>query len=202
MAPGAISCTRRSQLGISTMFCMTRRARELRRVACRQLRMMCRPVMTRETSRIRRTRGKSSRSPHVARLALLLEHRMCWTQPAARIHARIAHKKMPTSPHQCDSRRQHSQPQFRALERRRPLEVVQVDPLRNCLSCPGPRHLWSAAARRRFAFFSVFSVSELCALWAVVYSDAVGVAARLSVPDFELSTLNSLASPPQRHHRM
>ena len=102
--------------------------------------VMHRAVVTSQTSRIASLRRKRSRRPHMARRALRFQHRVCRTHPPARIHARVPRKSVPSNPNQHKRRQPHAKPKFRALQPRRPLEIIQVDPLRQFLSCSCSRH--------------------------------------------------------------
>src|ERR1051326_1976548 len=92
--------------------------------------MVGRTVVARETCRILRSCRKSTRFPHMARRALLLQNGMSFAQPAAGVHAIVMREKVPANPHQRHRRRKNRQQEFGSLERSRPLEIVQVDPLR------------------------------------------------------------------------
>ena len=131
---------RRRQIQPPVMLHMAFRASKLLSLRC--CLVMRWPVMTSQARRIRRRSRKSSRQLPMARRALLFEHCVCSTQSPAGINAIIMSKKVPTDPHQRNHRRQNRQPQFRALERSRPFEIIQVNPLRDRLGCPCPCHFW------------------------------------------------------------
>src|SRR5208282_23552 len=82
----------------------------------------------------------------MARCALPFQHRVRRAHPPARIHPRILCETVPANPSKRQQRRHHAEPQFRALERRRPLEIVQVHPLRQLLRRPRPSHFFSATS--------------------------------------------------------
>ena len=83
-------------------------------------------------------RGKRACRLQMASRAIFFQHRVRFAHAAAGIDAMIAGKAAPRNPHQCEQRQQEAQPEFRALQQRRPLEIVEVDALREffCGACP------------------------------------------------------------------
>ena len=132
---------RRNDIHSSAMLRVARRATK-----CFGLRgVMHRPIVARQTSRIAGLRGKRALPLQVARRALSLQHRVRRAHPPARVHPRIARETVPPDPHQSNRRHANAQPKPRALQRRRPLEVIQVDPLRQLLGCSCSRHSFTSS---------------------------------------------------------
>jgi hypothetical protein len=148
---------RRNNIHSPAVFGVARRATK-----CIRLRSVVhRPIVARQTSRIAGLRRKHARRLHVARRTVSLQHRVRLAHSPARIHPRVPRKSVPANPNQRDRRQPHAQPKLRALQRRRPLEIIQVDPLRQLLGCPcsshsftqneaegslAPRHFFKSAA--------------------------------------------------------
>ena len=60
---------------------------------------------------------------------------MSFGEAAATINARVSENGAFGNPSERKQGQQETEPKFRALQRRRPLEVVEVDALREFLSC-------------------------------------------------------------------
>ena len=85
--------------------------------------------------------GKGPGLLHMAGGALFFENGVGSGHPAAGIHAMIAGKTMPGDPNESEQRQQKTEPKFCALERRRPLEIVEVDALGELLCCACACHV-------------------------------------------------------------
>ena len=103
-------------------------------------RVMWRPVVARQAGRISCSRRESPGLPHVAGRALFFQNRVSVTQAPAGVHAMVMDKKVNTDPHQRNRRNHNGEPQPRILERSRPFEIVQVNPLSDGFSCARSRH--------------------------------------------------------------
>jgi len=73
---------------------------------------------------------------------------MRFREPPAAVNARIFKNRPFPTPNQRQQRQQHAEPEFRALQRRRPLEIIQVDPLRQFFRCPCACHVVLLVAQR------------------------------------------------------
>src|SRR6516164_842897 len=71
---------------------------------------------------------------------VLFQYRVGLAHSSVRIDARIARNSPPRDPAHGKQRHQHAEPQLRALIWRRPLEIIEVNPLRQLLCCPCSRH--------------------------------------------------------------
>src|SRR4029077_8839261 len=91
--------------------------------------MMVWAVVAVEASGVSRFRGKCAFSSQVASRAVFFQHRMCFAHAGAGIDAMIARKPAPHNPNQREQRHHEAEPEFRTLQRRRPLEIVEVDAL-------------------------------------------------------------------------
>ena len=136
VAGRAALIARRNQIHSSPMFGVARRT--TKRGVPR--RVMQRRVVAGQTSRITGLSRKRARRLEMARLTLRFQYRVRLAHPSARIHARVPRKSVPRDPNQCQRRHPHTQPKLRALQPSRPLEIIQVDPLRQFLSCSCSRH--------------------------------------------------------------
>src|SRR5205807_1781743 len=61
----------------------------------------------------------------------------------------VARNAAADDPQKREKRHEEAEPEFRALERRRPLEVMEVDALRELLGCPCSCHSLATLARTR-----------------------------------------------------
>jgi hypothetical protein len=136
VARRAALIARRNQIHASPMFRVA--SRTTKRGALR--RVMHRRVVASQTSRITDLCRKHARRLHVARRTLRRQHRVRLAHPPARIHARVPRESVPRNPNHGQRRQPHTQPELRALQPSRPLEIIQVDPLRQFLSCSCSRH--------------------------------------------------------------
>ena len=127
---------RRQKIHPSAMFHMAGRALQFRN----SRRMMRRSVMASQASTLFGLRRKDACFFHVASCAFLLDHRMRPAQSPARVHSRVPRKSVPRNPAQRQHWQKQAQPQFHTLFRRRPLEIIEVDPLRDLLGCACPCH--------------------------------------------------------------
>ena len=89
--------------------------------------------------------AEKSRLRDVARGALPGQHRVRGRQRARRINAPVAAHSVPREPHERERRQRHRQPKRPASQRARPLEIFQVDPLREFLGCACSRHVETLA---------------------------------------------------------
>jgi len=136
VARRAALIARRNQVYSSPMFRVARRTTKrgvLRRV-------MQRRVVTSQTSGVTDLCRKRARRLHMASRTLRLQHRVRLAHPPARIHTRIPRESVPRNPNQGQHRQPRTQPKLRALKPSRSLEIIQVDPLRQFLSCSCSRH--------------------------------------------------------------
>jgi hypothetical protein len=102
--------------------------------------VMCWAVVASQASRIRGRRGKAPGLSHMANRALLLQYSVRFTQSSTRIDAIVVSEKMEAHPHQRNNRSEYREPQLCSLERSRPLEIIQVDPLSDRFGCSCSRH--------------------------------------------------------------
>ena len=112
--------------------------------------VMDRPVVTREAGRVGSLGGKCAGLLHMAAGAFLFEDGVSFRHASAGIHAVITGKAAPGDPHQCQQRQQQAQPEFGSLQRRRPLEIVEVDALREFLGCACACHVFLLETQRHY----------------------------------------------------
>jgi len=98
------------------------------------------PIVALETGVVGSFRGERARFLHVTRHTFFFEDRMSLRHRPARVHALVSGKTAPGDPTQCQQRQQQAEPEFGALQRRRPLEIVEVDALREFFCCACVRH--------------------------------------------------------------
>ena len=99
------------------------------------------PIVALETGVVGSFRGERARFLHVTRHTFFFEDRMSLRHTPARVHALVSGKTAPRDPRQCQQRQQQAEPEFGALQRRRPLEIVEVDALREFFCCACARHV-------------------------------------------------------------
>jgi hypothetical protein len=104
-------------------------------------RVMDGAVVTREAAQVGSLRGECSGLLHVARSAFSFKDRMRCRQPAAAVNAGILVKSAFRDPNKREQWQQEAKPEFRALQRRRPLKIIQVDALREFLCCACACHV-------------------------------------------------------------
>src|SRR5437879_4768579 len=94
-------------------------------------------VVTVEASVVNHFRGKYTGLLHMARSAFIFKNDVRLGQTSAAVNARVFENSMFGDPHEREQRQQGTQPEFGALQRRRPLEIIQVDALRElfCRAC-------------------------------------------------------------------
>ena len=109
--------------------------------------MMDWAVVAGQASVVGGLRGKRAGLLDVARSAFFFEDRVCLGHPAAGIDAMVAGKTARCDPNECKQRQQQAEPEFRALQRRRPLEIIEVDALREFLCCACACHVFLVAQR-------------------------------------------------------
>ena len=85
--------------------------------------------------------GKGPGLLHMAGDALFFENGVDSGHPAAGVHTMVAGKTTPGDPDQREQRQQEAEPEFRAFQRRRPLEIVEVDALGEFLCCACACHV-------------------------------------------------------------
>jgi hypothetical protein len=110
--------------------------------------VMNRPVVTGEASGVSRFRGKCACRSQMAGSAIFFEHRVRFAHAAAGIDAMIARKTAPGNPNQSEKRQREAKPEFGTLQRRRPFEIIEVNPLRELFCCSCSRH--SSLTTRHF----------------------------------------------------
>jgi hypothetical protein len=103
-------------------------------------------IVAGEASRVRDLGGELAGFPRVAGRAFFFEHGMGIAHPPAGINAIVAGKGAPGNPDQRKQRQQDAEPEFRALQRRRPLEIIQVDALGKFFGCACACHFFSRAS--------------------------------------------------------
>jgi hypothetical protein len=96
--------------------------------------------MTGETRIVRSLRGRGPGLLQVARSAFFFQNGMRFREPPAAINARVFKNSPFSDPNECQERQQHAEPEFRTLQRRRSLEIIQVDALRQFFRCPCACH--------------------------------------------------------------
>src|SRR6267154_4813289 len=98
------------------------------------------PIVALETGVVGSLRGERAGFLHVTGHTFFFEDRMSLRHMPARVHALVSGKTAPRDPSQCQQRQQQAEPEFGALQRRRPLEIVEVDALREFFCCACARH--------------------------------------------------------------
>src|SRR6267142_6681827 len=93
------------------------------------------PVMAAQASGVGSLSGKCAGSLQMPRRAFSFEHGVRCAHAARRIDAIISGKSSPRDPEERDQWQQQAEQEFGALQRRRPLEIVEVDTLREFLRC-------------------------------------------------------------------
>lgn len=83
---------------------------------------------------------KLSRLAHMTGRALFFEDRMSTGQAAAAVHAGITGQAFFSDPRESKQQQHNAEPKLGALERCRPLEIVEVDALREIFSCACASH--------------------------------------------------------------
>ncbi len=84
----------------------------------------------------------------MAEVTLLFKNSVRLGKTAAAVNERALEKSAPGDPKESEQGKQQAEPEFRALQRRRPFEIVEVDALSQLLCCPRSRH--SSLATRHF----------------------------------------------------
>ena len=98
-------------------------------------RVVNRPIVTAKASAVGSFRRKYSRRLQVTSGAFFLENRVRFGQAPAAVNAPIFEKRPCANPHQREQRQQQAKPKFRPLQRRRSLEIVEIDALREFFGC-------------------------------------------------------------------
>ncbi len=118
------------------MFCVTRRA-----IGCRDLRgMMSRAIVAGEAGAIGGSCGKRFGLAQMAGGALFFQNGVGTRQAAAAVDVGIARQAFFCDPKESQQKEHKADPQFGALERRRPLEIIEVDALCESLCRARSRH--------------------------------------------------------------
>ena len=118
------------------MFCVTRRA-----IWCRDLRgMMSRAIVAGEAGAIGGSCGKRFGLAQMAGGALFFQNGVGTRQAAAAVDVGIARHAFFCDPKESQQKEHKADPQFGALERRRPLEIIEVDALCESLCRARSRH--------------------------------------------------------------
>jgi hypothetical protein len=84
--------------------------------------------------------GKNAGLLNVAGGTLFFKNGMCPRQAAGAVDAGIAGQALFGDPKDSQQREKEAEPELGPLERRRPLEIVQVDALGKLFGCAGSRH--------------------------------------------------------------
>ena len=92
--------------------------------------------------------GKGAHLLHVAGGALFFENGVGLGHSPAGIHTMVAGKTTPGDPEQREQRQQEAEPEFGALQRRRPFEIIKVDALGELLCCACACHVLSLVVQR------------------------------------------------------
>jgi hypothetical protein len=100
------------------------------------------PIVAGEAGAVGGFGGKSAGLLEVARGAFFFEDGVGCGHAAAAVDAGIFGERAFSDPHQCEEREQDAEPQFGALQRRRPFEIVQVDALRQLFCCACSWHVF------------------------------------------------------------
>src|ERR1700687_5224158 len=118
-----------------TVFGMTRRASRRWRLRG----VMHGAVVAVEASAVGSLGGICASILQVTGNTFLFENGMRFRHTPARVHAMVSGKTAPRNPSEREQGQQETKPEFRALQRRRPLEIVEIDALREffCCSCAG-----------------------------------------------------------------
>jgi hypothetical protein len=98
-------------------------------------RMMDGPVVAVETGGVRHFGGKCACRSQVACSAIFFQHRMRFAHAAAGVDAMITRKAAPGNPNHGKQRQREAKPEFGALQRCRPFEIVEVNALRELFCC-------------------------------------------------------------------
>ena len=85
-------------------------------------------------------RGKCTSDLQVAGGTFFFENGMRFGELATTVNAGVFEKSASGDPEERKQRKQEAEPEFRALQQRRPLEIVQVDALREFFCCSSSRH--------------------------------------------------------------
>src|SRR5260370_38510895 len=84
-------------------------------------------IVTLEASVVCRFRGKCASLLRVARGAFFFEDSVRFRHSPATVNPRIPGKGALSDPNPREQRKQEAEPEFRALQRRRPLELIEAD---------------------------------------------------------------------------
>src|SRR6266404_4023098 len=103
-------------------------------------------VVAVEASVVGSLRGKCAGHLHVTGGTFFFKNGMRFGQAPARVHAMVFGKTAPRDPGGRDREQQNTEPKFGALQRRRPLEIVEIDALREFLCCARPCHVFLCAS--------------------------------------------------------
>lgn len=131
VAPGAGLITDGRKVDPVTMFEVTSGAigsRGLRRV-------MSRAIVAGEASTVGGFCGKCAGLDYVAGGALFFQYGMGSRQTAAGVDAGVARQTFFSDPKKSQQQEEKAQPKLGAFQRRRPLEIIEVDALRELLCC-------------------------------------------------------------------
>ena len=109
---------------------------------------MSRPIVAVEASAVGSFRRKSARLLDVTGGAFFFENCVRPRHAAAAVDAVVAGKSAPRNPDERAKRQQETEPEFGALQRRRPLEIVQVDALRELFCSACACHVFALVAQR------------------------------------------------------
>src|SRR5258708_12873866 len=93
-----------------------------------------------ETSVVPHFRGKCAGCLDVARGTFIFENSVCLGQTSAAVNAGVFQNRALGDPQEREQRQQDAEPEFHALQSRRPFEIIEVDALRQFLSCSRSLH--------------------------------------------------------------
>jgi hypothetical protein len=99
-------------------------------------------VVAGEASRVCDVSGELASLPQVADRAFFFEDSVRPRESAAAVNPRVFKNAALGDPDERKQRQQDAEPQFGALQRRRPLEIVEVDTLREFFSRAGACHVF------------------------------------------------------------
>lgn len=136
VAESAGFCIRSRNVNSSAMFSMARDAIILRIIR----EMVHWAVMAVETSEHVCLGGEFSWNPVVAGRALFFQYGMGSRQTAAAVDTGIPGQAFSGDPKESQQQEQKAEPELGALQRCRPLEIVEVDALRELLGCACASH--------------------------------------------------------------
>ena len=83
----------------------------------------------------------------VAEVALFFENGVRFGEPAAAVNAGVLEKGAFGDPQEREQRQQEAEPEFGAFQRRRPLEIVEVDTLGEFFCCACACHVFKLCSK-------------------------------------------------------